>query len=261
MRRALARHSAMGLLAALLALSGRPAPAEELVTALSSNTVSIESNFTGAEIVLFGTIERDARTVARRQGYDIVVIARGPEQEVITRRKERVAGIWLNTDARRFLNAPSYLAVLSNRPVVDIAPESALEEFQIGLDKLILLQPGHYAPESETSDFKRALLRLMRRKELYLEKATGVTLLSSSLFLARIPLPAHVPVGTYRAEVLLFADGTMLERSFVDIFIRKGGSEAFISQAAVQYPFLYGLGAVVLALLSGWLANLAFRKD
>jgi uncharacterized protein (TIGR02186 family) len=247
----------------LLQLAGLvpEARAEELVTALSSNRVSIESNFTGAEIVLFGTIERDAQTVGRRLGYDIVVIARGPEQEIITRKKDRIAGIWMNSDSRRFLNAPSYLAVLSNQPLEKIAPLAALEEFQIGLDKLVLLQPGHYTPEDAQSEFKRALLRLMRQKELYLENAAGVTMLSRSLFLARIPLPAHVPVGTFRAEVLLFADGALLERSDVEIFIRKGGFESFISQSAVQYPLIYGLAAVLLAFFSGWAANLIFRKD
>ena len=261
MRAGSRRPAAPAAFALFACLSCGPVLAEDLVTALSSNRVSIESNFTGAEIVLFGTIERDAQTVARRQGYDIVVVAKGPDQETIIRQKERIAGIWVNTSARRFLNAPSYLAVLSNRPLENIAPESALDRFQLGLDRLILLQPGHYAPETENSAFKRALLRLMRRKDLYLEKANGVTMLSSSLFLARIPLPANVPVGTYHAEVYLFADGAMLERTDVEIFIRKSGSEAFLSRAAARYPFLYGVGAVIMALISGWAANLIFRKD
>ena len=36
--------------------------------------------------------------------------------------QERVLGIWVNVDLREFINVPSYLAVLSNRPVDTIAP-------------------------------------------------------------------------------------------------------------------------------------------
>ena len=81
----------------------------------------IASNFTGADVVLFGSVERDAQTVARRGGYDIVVTVTGPRETVITFRKERVAGIWVNADSRTFIKAPSYLTVLTNRTINDIA--------------------------------------------------------------------------------------------------------------------------------------------
>ena len=69
MTRALTRAVFRGALAtAIVALALSRAGAESLVTAVSSDTVSIESNFTGTEIVVFGTIERDARTVSRRRG-------------------------------------------------------------------------------------------------------------------------------------------------------------------------------------------------
>ena len=49
-----------------------PSGAERLVTSLSSHQVLVTSSFTGVELVLFGSVERDAATVPRRGGYDIV---------------------------------------------------------------------------------------------------------------------------------------------------------------------------------------------
>ena len=40
---------------------------------------------------------------------------------MVTRRKERVLGIWVNTESRAFLDVPTYLAVLSNQPLEEIA--------------------------------------------------------------------------------------------------------------------------------------------
>src|SRR4051794_35309712 len=96
-------------LAAALAIFAVPAAAERLVASISTHRVMVTSNFTGDELVLFGGIERDAATLARRGGYDIVTTIMGPRQNLVTFRKDRVAGIWLNVDSRVFENAPSYL--------------------------------------------------------------------------------------------------------------------------------------------------------
>ena len=112
-------------LAIAVALSA-PAQAERLITTLSTSRVLIYSNFTGADVVLFGSVERDAQTVARRGGYDIVVTVTGPRENILTFRKERVFGIWVNADSRTFVKAPSYLTVLSNRTITDIADINTL---------------------------------------------------------------------------------------------------------------------------------------
>ena len=101
----------------MLACGARPAAAERLVVSLSNHRVAITSNFVGEDLVLFGTIEPDAGKAALRPAYDLVVTVTGPRQTLRTRRKERVLGIWVNVDSREFVRVPSYLAVLSNRPV------------------------------------------------------------------------------------------------------------------------------------------------
>ena len=101
---------------AALAAATSPASAERLVASLSTHRVMITSNFTGEELVLFGGIEQDSASGPRRGGYDIVVTVTGPRQSTVTFRKQRMLAIWVNADSRVFEDAPSYLAVLSNRP-------------------------------------------------------------------------------------------------------------------------------------------------
>ena len=100
----------------------------------------VTSNFTGDEVVLFGGIEQDANSRPRRGGYDIVVTVTGPRQTLVTFRKSRVLGIWVNTDSRIFENAPAYLAVLANRPLDAIASPETLQRLQLGLDHFPLPQ-------------------------------------------------------------------------------------------------------------------------
>jgi len=74
------RAFALAFLVALVT----PAQAERLIAALSTSRVLISSNFTGVDVVLFGSVERDGQTIARRGGYDIVVTVTGPRETVIT---------------------------------------------------------------------------------------------------------------------------------------------------------------------------------
>src|SRR4051794_28406888 len=132
------------MIARLLALAiialGSPAEAERLITTLSTSRVLISSNFTGTDVVLFGSVERDAQTVARRGGYEVVVTVTGPRESILTYRKERVLGIWVNADSRNFVKAPSYLTVLSNRTIADIADINTLRRTQTGLARILLPQ-------------------------------------------------------------------------------------------------------------------------
>src|SRR5262245_23050147 len=167
-----------------LGLSAAPANAERLVTSLSNYRVSIASNFTGADLVLFGTVDRDTATVARRGGYDIVVTVFGPRQTVVTWRKDRVLGIWVNAESRTFVDVPSYLAVLANRPVDAIAPLDLRRRLQIGLDQTLLPQDigGDIADVVRDDPFRMAFVRLRSEQGLYLERTNAVTLLTPTLF-------------------------------------------------------------------------------
>jgi uncharacterized protein (TIGR02186 family) len=246
----------------LLALSA-PAQAERLITTLSTSRVLISSNFTGADVVLFGSVERDAQTIARRGGYDIVVTVTGPRETVVTYRKERVVGVWVNADSRTFVKAPSYLAVLSNRTINDIADINTLRRTQTGLARTLLPQEisGDIADSIRDDPFRQAFLRLKIERGLYREIQNGLTFLTPALYRAAIPIPDDAPTGSYEVDVKLFADGTLLARQQTALEIVKVGFEQFVALAAREHGLFYGLATALMALLTGWFASVVFRKD
>ena len=95
---------------------GPSAYAERLIVSVSNHRVTVTPNYSGEELVLFGSVEKDASTPASRTAYDLVVTVSGPRADMVTRRKERKFGIWINTDSRQFLHVPAYLALFANRP-------------------------------------------------------------------------------------------------------------------------------------------------
>ncbi len=251
------------LAACVLALPPAPAAAERLITVLSTHRVLIASNFTGAEIVLFGSVERDAQTVARRGGYDIVVTVTGPRQNVVTWRKDRIAGIWVNAAARTFVQVPSYLAVLANREIEQVADPGTLNRTQTGLERNMYRQEvaGDEADVIREDPFRQAFLRLQKERRLYREVKDAVTLFTPTLFRSAIPVPDNAPTGTYNVDIKLFADGTLLARTTTALEVQKIAFEQFVATAARERALLYGLATVMMALTTGWLASVVFRRD
>jgi uncharacterized protein (TIGR02186 family) len=240
-----------------------PAAAERLVTSLSKHRIQVTSNFVGEDLVLFGAIEPDSASRPHQNGYDLVVTVTGPKDSFVTRRKARRAGIWVNVESRDFVNVPNFLAVLSNRPLAQIASTETRRRLQIGLDYVSLPQLiGHDVADVVPEDsFRRAFIRINGEHNLYQESAKAVTLLTPTLFQAAIPLPAAAPIGTYNVDVKLLVDGVMIARATSAFEVIKAGFEQFIAETAHQYGVLYGLATALMALITGWLASVVFRRD
>jgi hypothetical protein len=291
MRQTLRFLQPLALVLAAWLVSASLARAEALIVTLSDRTVDITSNFNGSAITLFGAVRRDAATVPRASGYDVVVTVTGPLSDLVARQKDQVLGIWINRYARTFNDVPSAYSVLSNRPVQEIAHPSVLQRFRIGVDHLLaepLTEAQAPGPDVEAASleeaaqsaqdthsaqgdvgsnqpadhvFERAFLRLQRSQRTYLEDASAVTILDDTLFRARATFPADVPLGDFTVRVFLFSGGVLLAQEEVAILVRKTGFEQVLFAASQNRPLLYGLLCVLLALATGWLGGVVFRRS
>ncbi len=239
-------------LAALLLLGlARPAPAEPLVADLTSHLIAITTGFTGTSVVLFGATDGPG---------DVIVVVRGPERDIVVRRKQRVAGIWINTQQAIFSGAPSFYTVLSSRPLDDIAPPAMQALHQIGLANLRLSLQGKKRSPEQVADFRAALLRGQEREGLYTDTAGKVNFLGDRLFRASITFPANVPTGTYLVEIFLVRDKNVVSGQTTPLVVSQVGVDADINDFASHWALLYGVIAVTGAAVAGWLASLPFRN-
>ena len=260
-------RSALAAAGLVLVLGGATAPAtaraERLIVSVSNHRVTVTPNYSGEELVLFGSVEKDAGAPSDSAAYDLVVTVSGPRADMVTRRKERKFGIWVNTDHRQFLQVPAYLALFANRPFGAIASADVQRRQQLGLDNVLLTQRvgPDYADVVPNDAFRRAFVRLRSDHGLYREATSAVTFLTPTLFRTGIPLPAEVPIGTYNVEIKLFSGGSLVTQTETAFDIVKVGFEQFVATTARQDGFSYGLVTVFMALMTGWIASIVFRKD
>jgi uncharacterized protein (TIGR02186 family) len=256
------RHALTALLV-FTAFGVLPARAERLIVSVSNPRVAVTSSFVGETLVLFGTVEPDRGKIRSRSNYDLVVTVAGPATTLRTRRKERVVGIWVNVDAREFVRVPSYLAIISNRPIAEIAKQEVRRPLQVGIENFLLRQRvGPDIADTVPDDpFRNAFVHLQQEQELYQQWPRGVTFLTPTVFRATIPLPANAPTGTYSIDVKLFASGALAGRTDTALQVIKTGFEQYVADAARDNGFFYGLITAAMALTIGWLATVIFRQD
>lgn len=237
-----------------------PVLADGVITDLTADRVPIEWNFTGANIFLFGAIEGE---ISEDSKPDVIVVVRGPSEALIARKKKRIAGVWVNTNPRLVDDVPLYYSVASSRPLLDIAPASLLDQLGIGFDALVAQLSRRIKVEDSVAAerYSEAVVRLMERQGLYKSGAAGVKIVGDRLFQVNIALEANVPSGIFYADVYLFRGGKLLGRRITRLTITKTGFERFVYESAYDYPLLYGLVAVLLAVMCGLLASAMFRKS
>lgn len=237
---------------------------KEMVQAdVSARNVSVTSSFNGTEIVIFGAVDNSQQPSAESGYYDVLIVVEGVPGRIIARRKNNVAGLWLNTSAAAFDNVPSYYAMASTRPIEEITTDEFRTTHGIGFEHVRFTPAFSQAYALSTEDlneFRAAVIRLKKKQGLYVQDQYGVAFIGRSLFRATIELPANVTVGPFETRVYLFRDEKLLSQYTVKLNLEREGLERHLHAFAFGYPTLYGLMTVAIAVAAGLIASTVFRK-
>jgi uncharacterized protein (TIGR02186 family) len=242
---------ALGLVLLLL-IASLPARAGEIIGALSQNRVDLTATFSGSEILIFGAVRHAPEDMIDGQPrpFDVVITVEGPRQTVYVFRKDRVAGIWMNTDQVRMESVPSFYAVATTGPLETILSPETDAEYRISTHATI-----GGATEGVQPLFAEALTRIRERGGSYLALNRYVHMDREVLFRTVVRLPANLTEGAYTTRMYLVRDGAVISQYRTAIFVRKDGLERWLHQMAYDQPLLYGVMALLMALAAGWGAS------
>jgi uncharacterized protein (TIGR02186 family) len=240
----------------------QPTPNPEAIQiGLSTNRVTITADFDGADLTIFGSVDNSDPLVARQGRYDIIVVLEGPAQEIVVRRKDRVLGVWVNLNSETFLNVPVSYSVATTRQPQDITDPESYKRLSLGADNLHIEPLDRGGNPQTIEGFRQALRDRKAAAGLFSMRVGGVEFLSQSLFRASLPLSPSVPVGTHKARAFLFKNGIFIKESSAQLSIVKSGFEQTIYRFSTNHGFSYGILATALAMVTGWLGRIVFRKD
>ena len=224
-----------------------------LIIDSSTNEVKVSSSFIGTDVMVFGTAnDKD----------DIIVVITGPTETAIVRKKGRVSGIWINKEKLEFREIPGFYAIASTRPLSEITETDELKKQKIGIHNVIITASLNSKDENIKTfkSFKDALIRGQKTKGLYLDMPLTIDVVSKRLFKTTFHFPNNMTTGIYTVKVFSFQKKRLVSMVSKTISVEKIGIGADVFKFAKEQSALYGLLAILIAVLSGWIASVIFRK-
>jgi len=230
------------------------APGPRLYADLSAPKIEISYGYAGARLLVYGAVQYPGGKLPG-ESPKIAIVARGPDQQVTVRRKERVAGVWVNTLSEQFATAPSFYAIATTAPLTDLVDARTAAVWELGLG-FIQYSPFGSDDPAAAGIFQRGLIDLRRSQGLYREDIGAVRVTDDIIYRADLFVPPSAPVGDYDVTVYLIRDGKVVSTIARKLSVEKTGFEARVSDFAERDALLYGLATVALAAAAGWIASL-----
>lgn len=215
-------------------------------------TVGIGTFFQGREVTVSAKVP---------QGVEAVVEILGGSVSERLMRKERWGPLWLNREEVEVKNAPSLYLAASTDPALLHNPSDFREWGYGAMAERIRFhgQAGDEIRRWLLSEF----IRLKETQGLYNVFPGQVAGSDTEDECPRVRtsffLPSNVKPGRYEVRLLLTQHGELIGQTGTSVEVRLEGLPALLSSLAQNHPLLYGVLAVVLAMLAGFLIGHIFK--
>lgn len=227
------------------------------VVDLSRRHVNIDVGFQGEDVLIFGALSKD---------QDIVIRVLGPRRILTARRYEENYGLWfLTADEWTIPTAPSFYYMASNRSLDDIAgddiagddiaAETLMNTYGLGLVGAAL----KFLSPTPKNDAQSALSETLGKNGLWRDNEGGINIQEGILFQTRFHLPFKAAAGRYQVDVFTFSQGALTSRKQTFMEVQRIGLGRTIHNLSREHGFIYGILAVLMAVLMGSFASLATR--
>ncbi|MGA7875488.1 MAG: TIGR02186 family protein [Desulfoferrobacter sp.] len=216
--------------------------------------VGIGAFFGGARLTVTGKVPQGAQAV-------IEVVGRSAEQDLM--RKGRRWDIWMNVGEVDVFGAPRLYYVLSSSPQLISTANANLPWGYSALRKEISFRSDK--ENLEAGKLFEEFIKLKESQGLYGVFPDAVTLSSApsgteSLVHAVISVPTRITPGDYQICLLAVKGEQSASTSCVPFHVTLVGLPAFLSSLAHSHAVLYGLLAVAIAVMAGFLSGLLFKR-
>lgn len=231
--------------------------ASEVFT-LKPEKIFINFTYHGAKIKIIG----EGNCV----GKDYIVNIFSTELEKATFKKiEKVAGlIWMKTGEVHFEGIPLFYHIYSTKPLKDLLPEEELEKYKLTFETL-----GKEAKvsltkeETQQNSLWQEFVKYKMKHALFRDgiispsctKRDQKEIMELSLF-----WPYQAPPGIYKVRIFEIANGKILSIDEKEIEVMKAGFVKFLTNFSREHAFIYGVVSVLIALISGFLVGMIFKK-
>ncbi len=241
----------------LLGIASLPVSAAQTLTcSVTPDSIPITFTYHGAQLAITG---QSAST------DDLVVTITSEPVDVALKYKEKVGGlVWMKKGSLEFRDAPRIYLLQSTAELSRLLSGAELNKHLLGYDAL----RGHIRIEDSAgkpADGKwfDEYLKFKKQEKVYnIQEGTVVRQhgVEGNTYKVDVAWPYQAPPGTYTVNVLAVRDGKVVDRASTHFEVKSTGMVAALSKMAFDQAGLYGIMAVVIALIAGLAVGAIFKK-
>jgi len=244
------------LLAACLSLAFFTSPAARALTlGVEPANVPITFLYHGQKLTIAGS---------SATGEDLIIKISSPAADVAMKYKEKVGGLfWMKKGSYEFKDVPAVYLLHSTAALDRILSPEELQKNLLGYKALIAHAKAEDSNGNEVD--KKWLDQFIQFKEA--EKVYNVqegTVVrqhgnDGNTFTLSLDWPFQARPGTYTVEVLAVRDGIVVDSSSSSFTVEQQGIIATLSGMAFNRSAIYGIMAIIIALVAGFAVGAIFK--
>ncbi|QWR76986.1 TIGR02186 family protein [Candidatus Magnetomonas plexicatena] len=224
----------------------------ELTLNMDKSVIPIDAFYKGNTLTVTGSVE---------SGHDVVVRVTSPrENESFMVKEKSIHLFWMNKYKVNVTKVHNTYMLLSSKGIDDVLPAAEKSKYSLGYDAI---KKSVDIKGDDTEDDKDTLfsefIKLKEKGKLYVVSGHSVTLTPSSEgknnYSVTVKFPYQVPMGSYNVDVYAVKDGLITQRVTGSVKIRLVGIGRKISDMAMTHGGVYGLLAVLIALITGYVVT------
>ena len=225
--------------------------ANQIYFDLSEKQIQIATDFTGKEIIIFGTLKNNE---------DTIITIEGPRKDAKIMKKERILGFWFNTKKVIFKDIPSIFFISSSKPVREILNKDTIIKEKLYFDEILTntITQRNFLEQKNLLTWHKNLIKIKKDEGLF--KEYKLNNIENKLFQTRIFFPSNTIPGNYKVTILQIKNKLILNKKNKMIKIKKSGIGEKIYEFAHNQPASYGLLSILFAILNGLIAATLFRR-
>jgi uncharacterized protein (TIGR02186 family) len=210
------------------------------------------ASYNGQEITVTGTMPADAAALIR---------VTGKMEHNHLKQKGRALGIlWMNQGSVEIAQVPRVFQLYLPEAV---QTQHAVKSLQrLGLDA-VREQAEIVSKAGDKDELFAEFVKLKQKAGLYgtIPDTIGYGQASAGVksFHCTLSMPSDLPPGNYTIEVFAIRDDTVVAQAAQLLEAKETGMTAFIASLAFQHGTLYGVLAVLIALIAGLLTGVVFK--
>ncbi len=244
--------------AALLGLIAFSASTSQALTAeVSPREVEITMSYHGAKLTISGQ---------SAASDDLVLKISTEPRDTAMKRYGKAAGlVWMKNGTLEFKGVPGVYLLNTTADLQRILDDASLAEYRLGyeaLGKAVSIEDLKGEPVDHDKWFDQ-FIRLKEKEAIYGIKEGTITRQhgeNGNTFKIVVDWPYQAQPGTYKVELLAVNSGKVVDTAATSFEVKRVGTAAALSKMALEQSLLYGIMAVIVAVVAGFAVGAIFKK-